>query len=412
MPTPTRQSEPSRSERPSPASGRRRAARAIPSGADTLGPAFVLTVLFHLLLFKGVESSALFVTAPAGTLASGKTPESMPVRIAPENTPVPANLLPPSMRPTPPKFVEINPLAPSLKPDKTNNTGAADQRAAQRDPDPLSASERPRMKGEEPDSTRITQGIPRDFLPEHLKPAPGQPLGKPAPPKPQPEAPAKAADGPDARPALPAGKPLAAAGVPFSEKTGAAKPDSAATSDKKPDAPTPEKRDGAKSGADTGKAAKPAETKPEAKPAVSVESAQPAEPAPRPRPRATLAGTAGPLGISLASAPDRGALDAQNSVFSRMGEYASRMFEIIQANWWAAVDRSRVSERGTVVIEFTLHKDGSVSDARIVSRTTSERAAYLCLDAVTGRAPFDAWPEDMVAMFGEKQEGRLTFHYR
>lgn len=377
-------------------------------------PAFVFTVLFHLLLFKGVAASGLFSGAPASVASETKAPRPLPVQIAPANTPVPANLLPPSMRPTPPKFVHVNPLAPSLKPDKTNNTGAADQRAAQREPDPLSKAERPRMKGDEPDSTRIVQAVPREHLPPALQPEAGQPLGRPveptpptAPAAPKPEEAAKTADGPEARPDLPVGKPVAdAKGVPFAEKPGAAKPDSQGKADRKPDTATPEKRDGAKSGEGAAKQA----AKPKAE--ISVAPAQPGQPTPRPRPRATLAGTSGPLGISLAAAPDRGTLDAQNSVFSRMGEYASRMFEIIQAAWWAGVERTRVAERGTVVVEFTLHKDGSVSDARIVSRTTSERAAYLCLDSVTGRAPFDPWPDDMVGMFGEKQEGRLTFHYR
>lgn len=394
---------PPRTERPPGARGRRvRVRRPLPAGLDTLGPAFVLTLLFHLLLFKGVESSTFFATVPATKQPAGPRP----VQVLPANTPVPANLLPPSMRPTPPKFVQVNPLAPSLKPDKTTNTGAADQRAAQRDPDPLSKSETPRTKGDTPDSTRITQGVPRDFLPEHLKPAPGQALGKPAPPAPAPQPPAPQAKpapkadrgAPEARPQGPSGKPVEDKGVPFVEKPGPAKPEARGKADKIPEKVSPEK-------SEPDRNAKPA-------PSVSVDSGQSGEPAPKNRPKATLAGTAGPLGISLASAPDKGSLDAQNSVFSRMGEYAQRMLEVIQAAWWEGADRSRVSERGTVVVEFTLHKDGSVTDARIVSKTTSDRAAYLCLDAVTGRAPFDAWPDDMIGIFGEKQEGRLTFHYR
>lgn len=397
----------------------RRATRAYPEIVDSFGPAFVLTVLFHLLLFKGASSSGLFVSAPAKVAVESRNPLS--VTTAPKDTPVPANLLPPQMRPTPPKFVEVNPLAPSLKPDHDRNTGAADQRAAQPTPDPGAKGDRPRVKGETADSTRIVQGIPRDFIPPDLRPAPGSPLGMPVPAKPTPPAPdkktetTKVTEGPSARADLPKGKPVTEKGAAFVEKPGPEKPAKAGKADTKVEKPTEEKHAGDKSGekvSDT----KPTDPKnPEIarKPDVSETSAQPAGPdsPAKPRPRVSIAGTSGPLGVSVTGAGTAGTL-ALDSRFSRMGEYASRMYEIIQAGWWVGVDRSHISETGTVVIEFTLNKDGSVTGARIVEKTTSERAAYLCLDAVTGRAPFDPWPDDMIGMFGDKQEGKLTFHYR
>lgn len=400
---------------------RRRPARPYPVSADTFGPAFVLTVLIHLLLFKGASSSGLFLSPPVKIAA---TPAVKPVQVttAPEATPIPANLLPPQMRPTPPKFVEVNPMAPSLKPENTNNTGAADQRAAQPLPDPVANGERPRVQGETPDSTRIVQAIPRELLPREMQPAPGSPLGAPVKPtKPSPaspektSAPARASDGPAARADLPQAKPAAEKGAAFVEKPGEERPVAAKSADKKPDEPSDKKTEGAKTGEKTADAKPEKKATPEISrnPSVSENAAQPSgrdAPA-KPRPRASIAGTSGPLGVSTSGAGNAGTL-ALNAKFSRYGEYTSRMYEIIQAAWWVGVDRSRLDETGTVVIEFTLHKDGTVTGASIMEKTTSARAAYLCLDSIIGRAPFDPWPEDMVGFLGEKQEARLTFHYR
>lgn len=340
--------------------------------AETLAPAIVLATLLHLGFAETVNRLPLFVV---GAPPSAARP--IPVVTAPRDFPVPANLLPESMRPTPPKFVDVNPMAPTAKPDHFRQTGAADQRAAQPDPAAVKTGDRPRMRGETETSSRVSQNTPREFLHPDLRPAPGQPLGR------------------DTETKQPAEKPDAARALPGPD-AGTDKPGPKFT-------PTPPKQD---------RAEKPSEDK-ASKTTIALGAGDDDgdTPKPKPRPKATLAGTSGPLGLNRTDSNAPGVL-SNDSVFSRMGEYSARLYEIIQAAWWAGVDRSRIDETGTVVIEFTLHRDGSVTDARIVEFTTSNRAAFLCLDAVTGRAPFDKWPEDMVGMFGEKQEGRLTFHYR
>lgn len=351
---------------------------------ETLGsllPAAIITLLLHLSLYGVARHTTLL-----NVVVVGRTPRLTPhapvLRADAADKPVPAHLLPPAMRPAPPKFVEVNPMAPSAKPDHARNTGAADQRAAQPEPDAAKTSDSPRVAGTEKASSRIINAIPREFLPKDMRPAPGQPLGgDTAPPAKIP--PTAKAETPKPRPPGPVADRK---GLAFSDK---------------PQPTTPEKT------------AQKADTKrPPAKP--SATRATPGDDdipdTAAPRPKASLAGTSGPLGINLAGVSDKGSL-ALDARFSRMGEYAARFYEIIQAAWWVSVDRARVAERGQVVIEFTLHSDGSVSDARITSSSTSDRAALLCLDAIVGRAPYDKWPEDMIGMYGEKQEGRITFTY-
>ena len=274
-------------------------------------------------------------------------------------------------------------------------------------------SDRPRVRGEIPDSTRFMQNIPRELIKPEFRPADGRPLGMEVTPKsPAQPAPAKASrrKSPAARADLPELKPTADKGVPSVEKRGPEKPAKADKGDagvetafarKKVLAPKTTRTPG------KGKTKTP-KPSPEKSPVVANEGVNSA---PKPRPRMSNAGTSGPLGVSLAGTNVTGTL-AIDSNFSRMGEYSQRMSEIIQAAWWAGADRSRISETGRVVIEFTLNKDGSVTGAHIVEKTTSDRAAYLCLDAIVGRAPFDEWPDDMIQYFGDKQSGRFTFYYR
>ena len=63
-----------------------------------------------------------------------------------------------------------------------------------------------------------------------------------------------------------------------------------------------------------------------------------------------------------------------------------------------------------MVVVFHLHRDGSVSDARVVKTTMDERHSFLCLKAITDPAPYKSWPEDMRNLI--KNEVRnLTFAF-
>ena len=131
-------------------------------------------------------------------------------------------------------------------------------------------------------------------------------------------------------------------------------------------------------------------------------------------PRATLpTGTSGlllrnPVGVGRAGAV---ALDAR---FSSYGDYAQRMLEAVQGSWWSLLERAHFDDfaAGHVVVRFRIHRDGTVSDARVVSSTVPLLAGLACKDAVMLPAPYDIWRADMVAMLGESEEVTITFHYR
>ncbi len=155
-----------------------------------------------------------------------------------------------------------------------------------------------------------------------------------------------------------------------------------------------------------------------AKPKVG-ESGKGAEAPPAPatnpdRPRASVpSGTTGLLLRNNVGVNKVGTV-AVDARFSNYGDYAQRMMEAIQSSWWDIIDRMRLESavRGTVVVRFKLHRDGSITDATILFENVPRLMALACMDAVQSPAPFDAWRADMVALFGTSDDVTITFHYR
>ena len=162
-------------------------------------------------------------------------------------------------------------------------------------------------------------------------------------------------------------------------------------------------------------------TAPAPPPGPGKAAAQPvpkAAPAPTPadpeRPRASIpSGTAGLLlrnsvGVNRAGAV---AIDAR---FSQYGDYTQRMLEAIQSSWWSIIERSQFEslQRGRVTVRFRLHRDGTVTDATILSNEVTRVMSLACKDAVMAPAPYDIWRADMVALYGESDIVTINFYYR
>lgn len=159
--------------------------------------------------------------------------------------------------------------------------------------------------------------------------------------------------------------------------------------------------------APTNAAPPPGPGKSAAKPAPSPVAANPE------RPRAAApSGTYGlllrrPVGVNRAGSL---AIDAR---FSNYGDYTQRMMEAIQSSWWSIIERSRFEgvTRGRVTVSFRLHRDGTVTDAKVLATEVTRVMTLACKDAVMAPAPYDIWRADMVAMYGESDTVTINFHY-
>ena len=331
--------------------------------------ALALTLLLHLAVYEAAPS---LLTALSRTVVPAKPAEIVRAEKFEE---IPETLLPEEFRKKP-QFVPVNPNAPTATPKDDANLSAADQRAAQENPDPDSRSRTPTNDGELEDSRAVAEAVlPRELLP----PEPRAPASPPAAPAPEPRVPAA-----EETPRF-AGADVAVEGGEI-----AAGDDAPKTDEKKDAAETAEEKN------------------------LAGESAADALPDPQPRPQ--IVPRAGLNSITMRSntaVNEIGAcsLDAK---FSEYGDYTQRMLEAIQAAWYITVWRSAIVQPpAVVVVEFTLHADGTIDGARVVYSDASDPATYACLDAVVSRAPFERWRADMVAVVGgESETGRISFYYR
>ena len=318
--------------------------------------AVALTLLLHGAVYEAAPETLEM-------LARSVVPAE-PVALAPseELEKIPDELLPEEFRRRP-QFVPVNPNAPVATPSDTANFSAADQRAAQEEPDPESTERTPTNDGELADSRAVAEdALPRELLP------------------------------PELRVPAPAVRPGADSSPAETEK--------GETAERAPGA------DVAVSGAGTlakGKDAPAAET-----------PGENARPDPSPRPRILPPPGLKSITMRSSTAVKEFGVCSLDAKFSEYGDYTQRMLEAIQAAWYVAIQRSTIVQpNAVVVVKFTLNSDGTLDDARIVYSNASEPAAYACLDAVQSRAPFEPWRPDMVALVGaEKDETTISFHYR
>jgi len=103
-------------------------------------------------------------------------------------------------------------------------------------------------------------------------------------------------------------------------------------------------------------------------------------------------------------------LDAKASPY---GAYDAALIAAVQKRWYDLLDSTAVAPRpGRVVVQFTLHYDGRVTDARVVEEEVGEIRSLYCRKAITDPAPYAQWPREMRTLMGrDYRDIRFTFHY-
>lgn len=349
-----------------------------PDGRSTLvGVAGV--VLFYLLLWIVAPHLLRFEhsASPVRPHAAGK---QFNIEMAPDAFISKA----PPKPPPPTKFVEANPDAPDQAPDKTNNFSFMNQQVAQEKPTPNGKSDMPALEGRKDiQSTQIVSGQLTKPL-EHIEAAPPPVEAQPA----QTMATPKAEQNP-----LPG----------FDKKEGDNKDAFGTNIAKIPEnaRPIPERIEGAKN-------------------APLIQDAAANQPAidprhPRARPQIVKQQQVRPAIFAENKFGTQNigniAVDAK---WSNYGAYLQRMIEAVQLEW----DRILVESRnypgsGTYVsVKFILQNEGRVARIVEVDNHSTEQGSRSCVSAITNRAPYGPWTEDMKAVLGEQQEMTFTFYYQ
>lgn len=94
-------------------------------------------------------------------------------------------------------------------------------------------------------------------------------------------------------------------------------------------------------------------------------------------------------------------------------QYDGKVIATIEKRWDELLaPLSSYSSKGTVVLGFRLHVDGTVADLQVVRSTMDERITSICKKAVLDPAPFANWPEEMRREFtNDSRNVRFTFYF-
>jgi hypothetical protein len=104
----------------------------------------------------------------------------------------------------------------------------------------------------------------------------------------------------------------------------------------------------------------------------------------------------------------------QDPRWKSYGAYLQRMIETVQLQWERLLIQSTATPvtGSRVEVKFVLDADGKVVRVADVSGTASEGATRVCVSAITDRAPYGQWTDDMRAVLGEQQELTFSFYYQ
>ncbi len=335
-------------------------------------------LLVHLLLLL-YAPHILRVDPSSSVLRPHSSNKQFNIEIAPDTfiqKPVP--------KPPPPfKFVETNPDAPDNAPDKTNNFAARNQQVAQEKPTPDGKSDRPAITGQkEIESTQIVDGR----LSKPTEQAPTSPMTV-APPKVSVEAPRQEQN------------PLTG----IEKREGADENGYGSNIAKFPEStkPVPERIEGVKNA-------------PLIQGATSVQpQIDPQHPQRRPQIVKQMQTRPAIFQENKLGTQNIGAIGV-DAKWSAYGQYLQKMIESVQIQWERLIIESKIYPGGgkMVTVRFRMDKEGQISQIISVDGTAGNQAEGTCTTAITSRAPYGPWTDDMIAVLGESQVMTFTFYYQ
>lgn len=385
---------PHRSRAPVPA--RRRRAHALDEKKPAWKAGLIGTALAHVALLLALLLLPKEIL-DVDRVASTPEPErAFEIELSPEL------FTPASPAPDPLRFVEVNPAAPENAPDKTPLFGAQNQQVAQPVPTPEGAEDTPKLEGDgNAGATAIVSGLAKEPPPPSAAEILAQAFAPPQPPSvlPEPAEERPPADQPAQRAvnALPGGEQL------LGEADGGV----GTTVTRLPSVPGAESGAEAREGSATGKANK-----------GGYFSGTPAIDRARPQERPRLAAAAvnarqTPTIKNEFGSKNIGAV-AYNAKWSAYGEYLQRLIDAVQGQWERLILRSAFypTSGALVKVVFRIDATGAISEVVRVEGSGGELAQRLCVSAITERAPYGEWTDDMTAVLGTEQELTFTFHYQ
>ena len=337
----------------------------------------ILFVVFVLLLC--ILDPVLYRRDPLALLRPHSAAREFNIELAPETF----TKAPPKPK-DPFKFVETNPEAPENTPDKTQNFAAQNQQAAQEKPtekntDTPSVAGQKEIKSDQIVNGRLTMPL------EHIQ---AQPAPAELPTAEQEVKTAKAEQNPLTGTEKFEGDNKDGVGANIAKRVDNMKP-------------IPEKIEGA----------------PNTPYTDGVTAVAPAIDPKRPRPRPMITQ---PLQTRPAILEDRIegtsnlGITARDAKWSNYGGYLQRLIDTVQIQWERIIidQKANPAVGSRVEVTFILDADGRITEIVNVESTANETGKRACISAITDRAPYGPWTDDMRAVLGDRQKMTFTFYYQ
>jgi hypothetical protein len=90
------------------------------------------------------------------------------------------------------------------------------------------------------------------------------------------------------------------------------------------------------------------------------------------------------------------------------------MIDTVQIHWERLILQQSANPAvgSTVTVKFILNDEGKITQIVNVNSTANEPASRACVSAITDRAPYGPWTQDMRATLGSQQEISFSFYYQ
>jgi hypothetical protein len=99
--------------------------------------------------------------------------------------------------------------------------------------------------------------------------------------------------------------------------------------------------------------------------------------------------------------------------WSNYGQYLQKLIDTVQIQFDDLNGKSRVlPPTGTkVTIKFRLDSEGKIAEIIEADGNGGIQTTRICISAISDRAPYGKWTDDMTAMLGDSQEMTFNFYY-
>lgn len=100
--------------------------------------------------------------------------------------------------------------------------------------------------------------------------------------------------------------------------------------------------------------------------------------------------------------------------WGQYGAYLQHLIDTVQTQWERRLAESKVypASGTSVTVKFIMDSQGAITRIVKVDTTASDAAVRACVGAITDRAPYGKWTQEMKATLGEEQEMTFSFYYQ